>query len=191
VGDQALISATGLGIVRGERVLFQGIDLTGRAGDAIILRGANGSGKTTLLRLLAGLTRPEAGKVSRAAPHHWVSHREGLKPHETPATHLKVWARAWGSNAEIAPVLAEMGLSRPCDVPARHLSAGQRRRTALARLKLDPRPIWLLDEPFTALDNDGCKQILDLMSAHRAEGGLVIAAIHGQAGFSASQEVQL
>lgn len=178
-------------MIRGERVLFREVCVAVRAGDALLLRGANGAGKTTLLRVLAGLTRPEAGRVTRAAAHHWVGHREGLKPQETPREHLKLWTQAWGSGAETDPVLTRMGLTRPADVAGRYLSAGQRRRTALARLLLEDRPVWLLDEPYTALDGDGRKLVDDLIAAHRAMGGAVIAAIHGEAGFAASGDLTL
>ena len=178
-------------MIRGERVLFREISVAVRAGDALLLRGANGAGKTTLLRVLAGLTRPEAGRVTRAAAHHWVGHREGLKPQETPREHLKLWTQAWGSGAETDSVLTRMGLARPADVAGRYLSAGQRRRTALARLLLEDRPVWLLDEPYTALDADGRKLVDDLIAAHRAMGGAVIAAIHGEAGFAASGDLTL
>jgi len=187
----SLLTGAGLGMIRGERVLFREVSVAVRAGDALLLRGANGAGKTTLLRVLAGLTRPEAGRVTRAAAHHWVGHREGLKPQETPREHLKLWTQAWGSGAETDPVLTRMGLTRPADVAARYLSAGQRRRTALARLLLEDRPVWLLDEPYTALDADGRKLVDDLIAAHRAMGGAVIAAIHGEAGFAASGDLTL
>ena len=186
-----MLTATNLGILRGERVLFEGVSLSVAPGEAVVLRGANGAGKTTLLRILGGLTRPEAGQVDRRATHHWIGHREGLKPHETPRAHLKLWAQAWGSDADIDAILREMGLSRPSEVAARYLSAGQRRRTALARLMLDRRPLWLLDEPFTALDADGREQLLALVANHRQSGGAIIAAIHGDAGFAASREVTL
>ncbi|MEZ5998569.1 MAG: heme ABC exporter ATP-binding protein CcmA [Hyphomonas sp.] len=187
----ALISGTGLGMIRGERVLFRDVSLIARGGDTVVLRGANGAGKTTLLRILAGLTRPEAGEVARTGPHHWVAHREGLKPHETPQEHLSLWAKAWGAAADVDAILKRMGLSRPADVPARHLSAGQRRRTALARLLLDRRPVWLLDEPFTALDAEGRDLVLSLIGDHCRDGGCVVAAIHGDAGFAATREVTL
>jgi heme exporter protein A len=157
----------------------------------MVLRGPNGAGKTTLLRILAGLTRPEAGRVTRAAPLHWCGHREGLKPHETPERHLALWAAAWGAQADRRAILDRMGLSRPAHVPARYLSAGQRRRAALARLLLEDRPVWLLDEPYTALDADGRALVDDLIGEHRAKGGAVIAAIHGETGFSPSQELSL
>lgn len=188
----ALISAADLAMMRGERLLFRQISLEVAAGEALVLRGANGAGKTTLLRILAGLTRAEAGNVTRNAPHHWVAHREGLKPHETPRQHLTLWARAWGVPASRVPeAIAGVDLSRPQDVPARHLSAGQRRRTALGRLLLDPRPLWLLDEPFTALDADGRLFLQSLIDRHRTEGGAVIAAIHGEPGFVPTRELLL
>jgi heme exporter protein A len=186
-----LLSATGLGMIRGERVLFTGVSLTLEAGQSLVLRGSNGAGKTTLLRILAGLTRPEAGEVSRNATHHWFAHREGLKPHETPRTHLGLWAKAWGSGADPEAVLARVGLKRPADVPARYLSAGQRRRTALGRLLLEQRQIWMLDEPYTALDSEGRELVLELIEAHLKTGGGVIAAIHGESGFAPSGEVVL
>jgi heme exporter protein A len=186
-----LLAASGLGMIRGERVLFREVSLVLGAGEAILLRGANGAGKTTLLRILAGLTRPEAGSISRSAALHWFAHREGLKPAETPRSHLALWASAWGSNADREVILTRMGLSRPADVPARHLSAGQRRRTALARLLLEDRPVWLLDEPYTALDAEGRRLVDDLIAEHRAKGGALIAAIHGEAGYAPSSELTL
>lgn len=186
-----LLSADGLGMIRGERVLFRDVSLALSAGEALLLRGANGAGKTTLLRILAGLTRPEAGSVAREAPVHWFGHREGLKPAETPRAHLALWASAWGAAADREAILQRMGLVRPADVPARYLSAGQRRRTALARLLLEDRPVWLLDEPYTALDAEGRALVDALITQHRSEGGAVIAAIHGEAGFAPSAELSL
>jgi len=186
-----LLAAAGLGMIRGERVLFRDVSLAVRSGEALVLRGANGTGKTTLLRILAGLTRPEAGQVTREAAHHWVGHREGLKPQETPRAHLKLWAQAWGAGAATDSVLTRMGLARPADVAGRYLSAGQRRRTALARLLLEDRPVWLLDEPYTALDAEGRALVDALIAEHRSKGGTVIAAIHGEAGFAASGELTL
>ncbi|MEL6860761.1 MAG: heme ABC exporter ATP-binding protein CcmA [Pseudomonadota bacterium] len=186
-----LIQGRGLGAVRGERVLFRDISISAHAGDLILLRGANGSGKTTLLRQLAGLSEPQAGEIERAGSHHWIGHTNGLKAHETPRAHLRHWARVWGSDTDSDGVLNEMGLSRPANVPSRMLSAGQKRRTALARLKLQSRALWLLDEPFNALDTDGQALLADLITAHRATGGAVIAALHGTAPIDASGEVVL
>ena len=183
-----LLSAENLGIMRGERVLFREIFVSAHAGDAILLRGRNGSGKTTLLRILAGLTQPEIGKVTRHTPHHWLGHTNGIKPDESAEQHLKRWAQAWGANTSATSQTLVRDL---VDIPSRLLSAGQKRRTALARLQLEYRPLWLLDEPFTALDADGRDALLDQIAAHREGGGAVIAAIHGEAGFNATEQVTL
>ena len=186
-----LFQAEGLGAIRGERVLFTSVSLDLKAGDAIVLRGANGTGKSTLLRMLAGLSRPDSGQIERRAKHHWLGHRDGVKPHETPRQHLRHWARAWGSEADVTEVAVVMGLERPMDVAGRLLSAGQRRRTAIGRLRLVQRPVWLLDEPFNALDADGRKMLAGMIEAHRAAGGGVVSALHGDAPFEASGEVVL
>ena len=186
-----LIQGLELGAVRGERVLFRDVTVSARAGDLILLRGANGSGKTTLLRQLAGIAPPQAGRVERTSDHHWLGHANGLKAHETPRTHLRHWSRVWGSDVPIAEVLQGLNLKRPADVPSRMLSAGQKRRTAIGRLKLIDRMIWLLDEPFNALDTDGQAMLSDMIKAHRSEGGAVIAALHGDAPVEASGEVEL
>jgi heme exporter protein A len=186
-----LLSGTGLGAIRGERILFTGIDVNVHGGEAILLRGRNGSGKTTLLRQLTGLSEPQSGKVTRNCTHHWIGHTNGLKPHETPRTHLAHWARVWGSAADIDAVLDRMAMKRPADVPSRMLSAGQKRRAALGRLLLTPRDIWLLDEPFNALDTEGQALLADMITTHRARGGAVIAALHGAAPIEATREVTL
>ena len=177
--------------MRGERILFKGVSVAARAGELILLRGANGSGKTTLLRQLAGLSEPQAGKIERACPHHWIGHTNGLKAHETPRTHLRHWGRVWGSKVDIEATLCDMAMVRPADVPSRMLSAGQKRRTALARLKLDERSLWLLDEPFNALDADGQALLVKMIETHRQNGGAVIAALHGAAPVDANKEVVL
>ncbi|MGB3625755.1 MAG: ATP-binding cassette domain-containing protein, partial [Henriciella sp.] len=118
-------------------------------------------------------------------------HRDGVKPYETPRQHLAHWGRAWGSAADAQAIAAGMGLERPIDVPGRLLSAGQRRRTAIGRLKLVDRAIWLLDEPFTALDADGRTIVTRMIEHHCQSGGGVIAALHGDAPFAASREVVL
>ncbi len=191
MSDGALIRGDNLGAVRGERVLFQGVSISAQAGQAVLLRGANGSGKTTLLRQLAGLSECQAGTVQRTGSHHWIGHTNGLKPHETPRTHLAHWARVWGSAVDVGGVLDRMAMARPADVPSRMLSAGQKRRTALGRLLLVERAIWLLDEPFNALDGDGQKLLAAMIETHRASGGAVIAALHGDAPIEAGGEVTL
>ena len=184
-----LVNATNLGVMRGDRVLFKALSLTAVAGECILLRGANGAGKTTLLRTLAGFVRPDAGEVTSEA-FHWLGHKTGLKPHESPTRHLKVWARAWGSEAEITPILDRLGLKRCADVPATGLSAGQKRRTGFARLLMAERPIWFLDEPFSALDTAGKALISEIASEHVFRGGAIVAAVHGEVPLQ-GREVQL
>ena len=189
--DGLHLLAEGLGIMRGERVLFSDVSLGVKAGEAVLLRGANGVGKTTLLRCLAGLAVPEAGTCTREA-FHWIGHRSGIKPHETPAVHLGVWARTFGIDAGvIGPVLGLMGLERAKDVAGAQLSAGQRKRTALGRTQLGKCPLWLLDEPFNALDHDGKDLLAKLIADHRAQGGAIVAAVHGEVSIPDAREVQL
>ncbi|MEM1390994.1 MAG: heme ABC exporter ATP-binding protein CcmA [Pseudomonadota bacterium] len=180
-----------LGAVRGERILFGSLGVTLKSKDIVFLRGQNGAGKTTLLRQLAGLSQPQSGHIQRNKSHHWIGHTNGLKAHETPRKHLQHWARVWGSSANIDLVLKLMGLERPADVPVALLSAGQKRRTALSRLFLSDREIWLLDEPFNALDTDGQSILADMIKQHSKSGGAVIAALHGDAPIKANLEIVL
>ncbi|MEO1473607.1 MAG: heme ABC exporter ATP-binding protein CcmA [Pseudomonadota bacterium] len=175
----SLIEASGLGAMRGERVLFTRQALSLARGGICLLRGANGSGKTTFLRLIAGLIPLETGKLNLNGGLHWLGHADGLKPHETPRRHLKHWARAWGSDADISEILETIGLASAADVAANGLSAGQRRRTVFGRLLLETRAVWLLDEPFSALDDSGKRMAAGLISEHCKTGGGVVAAVHG------------
>lgn len=186
-----LLSAQGLGIMRGERVLFRDVSLSVAPGEAVLLRGANGAGKTTLLRCLAGLAQPETG-TCKAEAFHWIGHRAGVKPHESPRVHLRVWARTYGADlSQIDEALETMGLRLASDVPGAQLSAGQRRRTALARTLLARRKLWLLDEPFSALDTAGQTLLADMIAAHRADGGGVVAAVHGEVAVPGARVVAL
>lgn len=190
--SQALLSANGIGVMRGERTLFAGIDVSVCAGDLVLLRGQNGAGKTTLLRILSGVSAAESGDITRTGPHHWIGHRKGLKPHETPTTHLKHWASAWGAAPDkVNTALETVSLLRAADVPTGHLSQGQQHRTALARLLLQDRPLWLLDEPFAAMDDSGVTMIKSLIAQHCASGGALIAAVHGDYGLTPTQELTL
>ena len=191
MSDAALIQGSDLGAIRGERVLYRGVSVEVAPGELVLLRGANGSGKTTLLRQLAGLSEPQSGKIERTGLHHWIGHTNGLKAYETPRSHIAHWARVWGSEADVDLILNEVGLNRPADVPCRMLSAGQKRRTALARLLLEQRKLWLLDEPFNALDTDGQVLLAEMIDAHRQEGGAVLAALHGSAPVEATREITL
>ena len=181
-----------LGAARGYRVLFSNLELKVEPGECLELRGPNGSGKSTLLRILAGLTRAQAGEVRYLdAPdgvfRQYLGHHDGVKPNETARSQVRFWSRFNGlSNAAADAALERVGLAPRADVPGRGLSAGQKRRLALARLVMDPKPVWLLDEPTAALDVAGASLVRDLAAEHCANGGIVIAAIHGE-GFSGAR----
>jgi heme exporter protein A len=196
IPSAASIEGQGLAAMRGARILFKDLSLSVSGGDLLELRGANGSGKSTLLRILAGLTRPAAGKLSVRGGEegrvvHYLGHHDAIKPTETALQQAEFWARFFGQPPSAArEALTEVGLGKRLGVPGRGLSAGQKRRLALARLLIDPRPIWLLDEPAAALDASGCDRLEAWVARHRAGGGLVVAAIHGS-GFPEATRLDL
>jgi heme exporter protein A len=176
---------------RGERLVFKGLDCRLPAGGALVLTGPNGSGKSSLLRLLATLLAPAAGRLLwDDAPVtqdparyrgvvHYVGHLDGVKPALTPREMLGFWAALRGMRPpNIDAALAAFGLDQVADWPCRWLSAGQRKRLALARLVATPAPVWLLDEPGAALDDDGEARLEAAIAAHRAAGGSVAVATH-------------
>ncbi|HVY87570.1 MAG TPA: heme ABC exporter ATP-binding protein CcmA [Hyphomonadaceae bacterium] len=191
-----VIGAENLAAARGLRVLFSGLSFSVGKGEALELRGPNGSGKSTLLRILGGLTRPHEGKVVFASDHedvprHYLGHSDAVKPSETAEEQARFWAKYFGQPvAKADAALERVGLTTRADVPGRGLSAGQKRRLALTRLLIDPRPLWLLDEPTAALDVAGRKLVEQLVEEHRATGGAVIAAIHGD-GFANSRTLDI
>lgn len=170
------------------------------------MRGANGSGKTSLLRLLAGLLPPAAGAVFwsgrdvRLDREEWgramryVGHRDAVEPLLTVAENLAFQARMAGGRGgalRVGAALEAFGLAALADAPARFLSAGQRRRTALARLLAAPAPVWLLDEPEAGLDPDAAAALAAVMAKHRAAGGVVVAAAHGELGLAEAETLSL
>ncbi|MES2035488.1 MAG: heme ABC exporter ATP-binding protein CcmA [Pseudomonadota bacterium] len=176
-------------IRRGERLLFERLGFTVEAGEAVALTGRNGAGKTSLLRAVAGLLRLEAGSVvfegldedgaARGQVLHLLGHLDGLKSGRTAWEELR-FAALWQGGAEAtARAAAEtLELTRLLDLEVRRLSAGQRRRLALARLLAAPRPLWLLDEPLAPLDAGWRTRLGELMAAHVAGGGMILAAVH-------------
>jgi heme exporter protein A len=177
-----------LAISRGERSLFSGFNLQVEPGEAVALTGRNGAGKTSLLRAVAGLLRPEAGAVSfgdfepevaRAEQLHMVGHHDGLKSTRTAWEELR-FQTLWtgGSEASAREAAQIMDLKRLLDLEVRRLSAGQRRRLALARLVASPRSLWLLDEPMAPLDAGHRAAFGAVMAGHLARGGMIMAAVH-------------
>ena len=177
-----------LAVSRGERRLFSGLNLELAAGEAVALTGRNGAGKTSLLRAVAGLLRPEAGEIlfadveadtARAEHLHMVGHHDGLKPTRTAWEELR-FQTLWTGGTEASARLAaqRMDLNRLLDLEVRRLSAGQRRRLALARLVASPRSLWLLDEPMAPLDAGHRAAFGALMAEHLNGGGMILAAVH-------------
>ena len=183
-----MLQGTGLAAFRGERLVFRDLDFAVAGGGALLLTGPNGSGKSTLLRLLAGLLRPAAGRLTwdgadalADLPAHarrvaYVGHQDAVKPALTVAENLRFAARLSGGS--VGAALAAVGLEGLADLPARMLSAGQRRRSALARLALSQAPLWLLDEPTLGLDATSVERFGTMLLAHRANNGMAIAATH-------------
>jgi heme exporter protein A len=193
------LSATGLGCVRGFRNVFNDLNLELSSGDAMALTGPNGAGKSSLLRLLAGLLRPSAGRVvlegdtdegAVAERAHYLGHLDAFKTALTVGENIEFWIHYLGGEHDAAPALAAVGLESLEHLPAAYLSAGQRRRLSLARLIAVSRPLWLLDEPASALDSAGQEMLAGLMRAHLARGGMIVAATHGPLGVEC-KELQL
>ncbi len=168
--------------------MFRDLDFTVAAGGALVLAGPNGSGKSTLLRLLAGLGRLAAGQVLwagqdaladltvHAARVAYLGHLDAVKPGLTAEENLRFAARVGGG--QVAAALEALGLSALAELPARMLSAGQKRRLALARVALSAAPLWLLDEPTLGLDVASVERFGAVLAVHRARGGVVVAATH-------------
>ncbi len=184
--DAVRLSANDLAAVRGGREVFAGLSFAVSAGDLLAVTGPNGAGKSTLLRLIAGLIQPAAGEVTMAPASeqkigsrvHYVGHLDGLKAGLTLRRNLQFWADLWGEPGTVDDALAAVDLEGLAELPVAVLSAGQRRRAALARLRLAERPVWLLDEPATALDAAAEARLGRLIGGHVATGGIVIAATH-------------
>ncbi|KPF66918.1 cytochrome C biogenesis protein CcmA [Bosea sp. AAP35] len=195
-----VLAADNLACRRGGRLIFADLSFRLAPGEAIALTGRNGAGKSSLLAMLCGRLRPEAGsiRVEGAADvavvelSHVVGHRDGLKTALTAQENL-VFAQALLGDAALSPVeaLAKVGLPHVAALPVGYLSAGQRRRVALARLLVARRPFWLLDEPMAALDVAAQAMLSGLMREHLAQGGAILAATHGPLGLDGVREVRI
>jgi len=196
-----VLQVDGVAAFRGGRLVFRDLGFTVPVGGALVLTGPNGAGKSTLLRLLAGLFPPAAGRILWQGedaladlPLHarriaYVGHLDAVKPGLTAAENLAFAARTGSVAVDVG--LAALGLSALADLPARMLSAGQRRRLALARLALSPALLWLVDEPTLGLDARAVELFGALLSEHRGRGGLVVAATHAPLPLAGAAELPL
>lgn len=202
----AEFAGEGLTCIRGERLVFDKLSFRAEAGEALLLTGPNGSGKSSLLRLMAGLLTAAAGRLlwgkeavandpdAHRARLHYVGHLDALKPALTVAENLAFHAALRGTRADDATLdraMRAFRIDRLADTPARFLSQGQRRRTALARILAAPAPLWLLDEPTLALDDTSLAALGAVLTDHLATGGHVIAATHAPIAVTRARRLEL
>jgi heme exporter protein A len=197
-----MLEAVNLGCTRGDRRLFKGLSFVLSPGEVIELRGANGSGKTSLLRILTGLAAPAEGETrwqgmdirslgeEYSGSVAYLAHQNGVKDELSAIENLRVTCGVAGhglktKDAQI--VLEKVGLSRQQNLPARSLSAGQRRRVALARLLTSKATLWMLDEVLTSLDDTAIELTRQFIRAHLSNGGMAIIATHQDLGLSAER----
>ncbi|HMA72047.1 MAG TPA: heme ABC exporter ATP-binding protein CcmA [Xanthobacteraceae bacterium] len=200
------LSGLDLTCIRGGRRVFSELSFSVAAGTALLLTGPNGAGKSSLLRMIAGLIRPAKGslmleggdpELSVGEQSHYVGHQDPLKPALTVTENLVFWVRFLNGKAGVSAAasieqgLDAVGLADLARLPAGYLSAGQRRRLSLARLLAVPRPIWLLDEPTTALDAASRDRLRRVMLDHLSGGGLIVAATHGPLGLVEAGQLRL
>ena len=189
-GGQQLV-VEGLACVRGGRAVFEGVTLYVERGGALQVEGRNGAGKSSLLRILAGLLAPAEGRIDNPFGIGWLGADATLKPGMTLARELDYWARLDGRLGAVGLALAAFDLTPLADLPVEILSSGQRRRAALARVHASGAELWLLDEPAVGLDTASVALLASAIAAHRAGGGAVIVATHGDIGLDAPQRLTL
>ena len=197
-----MLEAVNLACARGERRLFSGLNFSLRAGNSLQAFGRNGSGKTSLLRIVCGLMAPVAGEVRwegtnirRLGEEYfgaiaYVAHQNGVKDELSPIENLRISSGVAGhalSKQEAQAILECVGLSKQQHLPARLLSAGQRRRLALSRLLASRAKLWILDEPLASLDDDGASLTRNLIGEHLSNDGMAIIATHQEMSLSAGQ----
>lgn len=192
MGALDFLEAENLTCIRGGRLVFRDLSFRARAGGVLAIEGPNGAGKTSLLRMIAGFLAPAAGTIrmggdsvdagERGRFVGWLGHQDAAKPQMTVRETLRFFARLYRGAAvaedELSAAEGEVGLARCRDLPCQYLSAGQKKRLALARLTLLRRPLWLLDEPLAALDTDAKALVPRMIETHRTAGGIAIAATH-------------
>lgn len=199
----ATFTGTDISCIRGGRLVFDGLGFSVSGGGAMLLTGPNGSGKSTLLRLMAGLIPPTAGLLTwdgtsveddpeeHRARLHYLAHAEAIKPPLTVSEDLSFWQALNGSDKPVSAAVEAMGLDTQKMLPGRYLSAGQRRRLALARLLVSEADLWLLDEPSVGLDTASLAKLRQAVADHRAAGGMVIAATHVDLGLDGADTLSI
>lgn len=188
------------GNISGERngqTVFSGVDFALGEGEALAVTGPNGAGKSTLLRVVAGLLPLAAGSVTFegggetwptvASAAHYLGHLNGMKPSLTVRENLAFWREFLGGGTDVADALDAVGLEEIGHLPFGYLSTGQRRRIAIAKLLIAKRPVWLLDEPTAGLDAASERRFAELMTAHLANGGMILAATHLPLGIASGE----
>jgi heme exporter protein A len=194
------LSVNNLACERGERRIFEGVSFTLQSGEALVITGRNGAGKSSLLDILAGRLHPAAGMIlfdgaderTLAECLHYVGHRDALKAALTAEENL-AFARDFLGNPDLSPreALEAVGLAHAARLPVAYLSAGQRRRVAIARLLVAKRPLWLLDEPTSALDTASQETLRLLLESHRENGGMIAATTHSPLFLTDAKEIRI
>lgn len=184
--------ADGVALVRGGRLLFEGLSFRLAPGEALVITGRNGAGKSSLLRLVAGLLAPDAGTLDNPFPTALLASDQALKPDRTVASELAFWAGMDGASADTVAAAAEaMAVAALLPFRCGQLSSGQRQRVAIARTIASGARLWLLDEPANALDTASEARLVAAVEAHRAAGGLVMAATHQPLGLTNAASLTL
>jgi heme exporter protein A len=195
------LSATDLACRRGGREVFAGVSFSIAGGESLTIRGRNGAGKSSLLRMAVGLVRIAGGRLALEGGDpeltigeqaHYLGHLDALKPSLSVVENLRFWSDFLGAAAvDLGEPLRAVGLDTLADLPAAYLSAGQRRRLSIARLLAVKRPLWLLDEPTSTLDAAAQTKLGEIMRAHLAGGGIMLAATHSPLQLEGTRELNL
>jgi heme exporter protein A len=195
------LSATDLACRRGGRDVFAGVSFSVASGESLTIRGRNGAGKSSLLRMVVGLVRIARGRLSLEGGDpelslgeqaHYLGHLDALKPSLSVEENLRFWSAFLGATvSDLREPLRAVGLDALADLPAAYLSAGQRRRLSIGRLLAVKRPLWLLDEPTSTLDTAAQKRLGEIMLAHLAGGGIILAATHSPLDLDGARELNL
>ena len=194
------LTASNLACRRGGRDVFADVSFSNGSGEILAIRGRNGAGKSSLLRMVVGLVRIAHGRLALEGGDpeltigeqaHYLGHQDALKPSLSVMENLEFWSAWLGGTGDVRAALRAVGLETLSRLPASYLSAGQKRRLSLARLVAIPRPVWLLDEPSSALDAPAQATLLSLMREHLGEGGMIVAATHAAIAIEGIRELRI